>query len=63
MQDALAREPARIANPIGLIEGIYALVMTGRRDDARQLLRRHIQASPEWRRYKPLVRVAKELQR
>lgn len=62
VQEALRRDPSRIASPVGLTEGVYALVMTGRRDEARQLLRRHVDANPNWSRYEPMLRVAHELE-
>jgi hypothetical protein len=35
--------------------------MLGRRDEARDLLLKHINANPQWSQYEPMRRVAKEL--
>jgi tetratricopeptide (TPR) repeat protein len=60
---ALRIDPNRIGNPAGVVEGVYSLILLNRRDEARRLLKRHIDANPEWRRTDALVKAASELER
>ena len=58
---ALKIEPQRIGNASGLTEGIYALILLNRREEATHLLTRHINANPNWRASVPMIKAAQEL--
>jgi tetratricopeptide (TPR) repeat protein len=63
VHEALLLDPARVASPGGLIEGLYALVILGRTDEAKELLVRHKKANPQWQHFEPMARIARELER
>jgi tetratricopeptide (TPR) repeat protein len=58
---AMKIDPGRIGSATGLTEGIYALMLLERRDEAKELLLRHMQANPMWRESLPMLRAAREL--
>jgi tetratricopeptide (TPR) repeat protein len=58
---ALQLDPRRIGNAVGLTEAVYTLIILNRRDEAANLLRRHMQANPNWSASDAMLKAAKEL--
>lgn len=58
---ALQLDPRRIGNAGGLTEGIYALILLNRRDEAANLMKKHMRANPSWAENRAMLSAAKEL--
>lgn len=59
--DALKLEPARIAKTTGVLEAIFSLGILKRNQEAAELLKRHMNANPNWARNPSMVNAAKAL--
>jgi tetratricopeptide (TPR) repeat protein len=59
--EALKLEPIRIARTTGVKEAIFSLGILKRNKEAAELLRRHMNANPEWAKDPGMVSAAKAL--
>ena len=59
--DALKLEPVRIAKTTGVLEAIFSLGILKRNQEATELLKRHMNANPNWARDPSMVNAAKAL--
>jgi tetratricopeptide (TPR) repeat protein len=61
VQKALQLEPQRIAKAAGIKEAIYSYGVLKRNEEAAQLLKRHMQANPDWYQDSAMLTAAKAL--